>query len=122
MLWAIQEAESHKPGTVRGAVASLGLSKKLDPDPEQWTFGPLIEVAREMALIKDDTARQSRLCKDFRNLIHPGRAGRLAQVCDRATALSALAAVEHVARDLMRVTHDPAQGRGHCAGHEGGSP
>lgn len=41
-----------------------------------------------------------RLAKDFRNLIHPGAAQRLAQNCDRATALSAVAAVEHVVRDI----------------------
>jgi hypothetical protein len=48
----------------------------------------------------DDTAQQARLGKDFRNLIHPGRASRLGKICDRGTALSALAAVEHVVRDL----------------------
>ncbi|MCI1909012.1 MAG: hypothetical protein LKI99_04780 [Acetobacter fabarum] len=42
------------------------------------------------------------IAKDFRNLIHPGRAQRLGQVCDRATALTALAAVESIARDLSK--------------------
>ena len=36
--------------------------------------------------------------QSFRNLIHPGRAARLAQTCDRATALSAIGALEHVVR------------------------
>jgi hypothetical protein len=34
------------------------------------------------------------------HLIHPGRAIRIGQACDRGTALSALAAVELIARDL----------------------
>ena len=45
-------------------------------------------------------ATQTRLAKDFRNLIHPGRAQRQGQTCDRATALSAVAAVEHIVRCL----------------------
>jgi len=53
-----------------------------------------------LKLISDDTAKLVRLAKDFRNLIHPGRAARLGQKCDRATALGALAAMEAVARDL----------------------
>jgi hypothetical protein len=33
------------------------------------------------------TAIQARLAKDFRNLIHPGRAQRTNEVCDKAAAL-----------------------------------
>jgi hypothetical protein len=46
------------------------------------------------------TATQAKLAKDFRNPIHPGRAARLEQKCQRPDALSALAALEHVVRDL----------------------
>ena len=76
------------------------LPQRPDSNAERWTFTELIEVARQVAVIEEDTATQTRLCKDFRNLIHPGPAARLGQVCDRGTALSALAAVELVARDL----------------------
>src|SRR2546429_6882967 len=38
-------------------------------------------------------------------LIHPGRAQRLAQNCDRGTALSCVAALEHVVRDLRSEEH-----------------
>src|SRR6266581_2002962 len=40
------------------------------------------------------------LTRDFRNLVHPGRAIRLGRQCNRATALSALAGIEHVVNDL----------------------
>lgn len=103
LLWAIQEAEARTPGRISTAVAALvpsPLKRKPDANPESWDFIELIEVARHLRQIKDDTATQSRLCKDFRNLIHPGRAARLAQACDRGTALAALAAVELVVRDL----------------------
>ena len=39
---------------------------------EDWTLHPLIEVNRELNLIKEETAIQVRLAKDFRNLIHQG--------------------------------------------------
>ena len=65
-----------------------------------WGLHEYIEVAHQLKLISASTASSARLAKDFRNLIHPGRARRLAQNCNRATALSAVAAVEHVIGDL----------------------
>ncbi len=106
LLWAIQEAENAKPGTIAGTAGALVAAGTLGRRPkasaEQWDFVELIEVALHLGLIEHGTAVQSRLCKDFRNLIHPGRALRLGQICDRGTALSALAAVELVIRDLTR--------------------
>lgn len=103
LLWAVQDAERQKKGAIAAAVSLLigatTLSQKPNSNPERWNLIELIEVALQLALITPDTATQARLGKDFRNLIHPGRAARLGQVCDRATALSALAAVEHVVRD-----------------------
>jgi hypothetical protein len=104
LLWAVQEAENKLTGAIQNAVSALMTAKilKRNPDasPENWNFFELIEVALKIGLINPGTAAQARLGKDFRNLIHPGRAARLGLVCDRATALSTLAAVEHVARDV----------------------
>jgi hypothetical protein len=104
LLWAIQEAERQKTGAIKAATASLVSSGTLanapNSNPERWNFVELIEVGLGLGLITTETATQARLGKDFRNLIHPGRTARLGQVCDRATALSALAAAEHVVRDL----------------------
>jgi len=104
LLWAIQENESKKSGAIQNAIPVLMSSGKLknrpDGNPERWHFFELIEIASSLGLIKPDTSTQARLGKDFRNLIHPGRAARLGLVCDRGTALSALATVELVARDL----------------------
>jgi len=104
LLWALQEEEKQKAGTLGAVVAALVGSKVLTKnpggDPEAWGLHEYVEVARHLDLIEDDTAKLIRLAKDFRNLIHPGRAARLGQKCDRATALGALAAVEAVARDL----------------------
>ena len=101
LLWAIQQ----RPVTVvRDATEKLlddgKLERKPKEDFQRWHLSEYIEVAEELGRIKSETAKQARLAKDFRNLIHPGRAQRLGQTCDRATALSAVAAVEFVVRDL----------------------
>jgi hypothetical protein len=104
LLWAVQQEEQRNDGAVAGAISSLTgagmLLQKPNSNAERWSFVELIEVALQLRLIDSETATQARLGKEFRNLIHPGRSLRLGQVCDRATALSALAAVEHVVRNL----------------------
>jgi hypothetical protein len=62
------------------------LPQKPSSNPERWNLIELIEVALQLGLINSEAATQARLGKDFRNLIHPGRALRLGQVYDRATA------------------------------------
>jgi hypothetical protein len=104
LLWAIEETERAARGSITEAgsvlVKASILTRPPRASPDQWDFVDLIEVARHLTLVTDETATQCRLCKNFRNLIHPGRAARLGQVCDRGTALAALAAVELVVRDL----------------------
>lgn len=104
LLWALQEHEKQKSGMRDAAISALLGSKilthKPDANPERWDLHEYVEVAAHLVIIKPDTAILVRLAKGFRNLIHPGRAIRLGQKCDRATALGALAAVEAVARDL----------------------
>jgi hypothetical protein len=105
LLWAIQEEERKSAGAILSAISKLKAAGTLKPLPkaadiERWRLIDLIEVAREMRLIEEDTAQQAGLGKNFRNLIHPGRVARLGQSCGRGTALAALAAVELVVRDL----------------------
>ncbi len=101
LLWALQQ---HSPAEVSAAVSKLVGNNTLWRNPgsqlETWTLVLYIEVASELNIIDTDTATQTRLAKDFRNLIHPGRAQRQGQSCDRATALSAVAVVEHIVRCL----------------------
>ena len=59
-------------------------------------------MAHHLKLICDESERGSP--KGSGTWVHPGRARRLGQVCDRATAMSAIAAVEHVARPDMTIT------------------
>ncbi len=100
LLWALNQ---RTPAEIASAIAELGMNKKLDPsllESREWDLHGYIQVAEKLGVIKPDTATAARLAKDFRNLIHPGRALRLAQKCDRGTALSAVAGMELVVRDL----------------------
>jgi hypothetical protein len=101
LLWSIQQKPAEIQGACGRAVAGNKLQKNPPSDPLDWALQQLIEVAEEMKLIEPDTAKQTRLAKDFRNLIHPGRMIRMQQSCDRGTALAASAAVELIARDLQ---------------------
>ena len=68
-------------------------------DINEWTLFHYVEVLAYLRKITAPTADQVRLAKDFRNLLHPGGAARLGQVCDQGTAHGAFAAVQMVARD-----------------------
>jgi hypothetical protein len=89
LLWAVTNAP-----------ALSTLAQKPQGSPEDWGLGDYIAVAMSLNLIRSNTEKLANLARNFRNLIHPGRAQRLGEVCDRATALTALAAVECIVRDL----------------------
>jgi hypothetical protein len=102
LLWSVQQPANH-PRLQAAALAVVrpgGLQRKPRADPEDWVLPEYIEVAAELGLIKADTRTAALLAKDFRNLIHPGRSSRVGQVCNRGTAMSAIAALEHVVTDL----------------------
>ena len=99
LLWRVSEVTALATA-IATLVQSGTLSRNPPSNPEEWTLHHFIEVGAGLGLIKPDTRIAARLAKDFRNLIHRGRATRLGQICDRATALSAVAALEHVVRDL----------------------
>lgn len=95
LLWALKNRST--PTNISAALSSLSLPQR---NLETWSLGQMINVTLYLQLIKDETHKQAKLAQDFRNLIHPGRGQRLGQACTRATALSALAAVEHIIDDL----------------------
>jgi hypothetical protein len=85
---------------VTALVANHTFQQQPPSDPEEWTLHHYVEIEAHLGIIKPDTVTEARLAKKFRNLIHPGRAQRLGQKCDRGTALSSVAALDHVVRDL----------------------
>jgi hypothetical protein len=96
LLWAITE----KKTTTEVDTARQAVNPSAHQDPNRWDLDGYIKVARTLALIEDETKKQVDLARAFRNFIHPGRSARLGKVCDRGTALSALASVELIVRDL----------------------
>ena len=92
LLWKIKDEGITAP------IAEMRGNARQSPD--DWTLADYITAAEFRNFIEPNTVKQSRLAQDFRNLIHPGRAIRLAQSCDRGTALGALAAVHLVIADL----------------------
>lgn len=100
LYWRLQEP-SLGAAAVDSAVTSLtGTRKRPFIQIDHWDLDQFIEVAAHLKLLKPDTCIAAKLAQNFRNLIHPGRIARLAQTCDRATAYSAIGALEHVIRDL----------------------
>lgn len=86
----------------KSLVESKVFSKPVPTGLDDWTMHRFIEVSKGLGLIKDETARQARLMKLFRNLIHPGAAERNQMECNRGSAYSAVAALEFVVSDLSR--------------------
>jgi hypothetical protein len=102
LLWKLQEPPL-TAATVSAAAKTLaaGASRRAPKtDLNDWGLDEYITMAEHFSLLKGDTPATARLAQAFRNLIHPGRAIRKQQTCDRATALSALAALDHVIRDF----------------------
>ena len=63
-------------------------------------LGDYINEAERLGIIVKATADQARLATDARNLIHAGKMARTGLTCTKATALTALAALEAVLRHL----------------------
>jgi hypothetical protein len=101
VLWALKNRRTDVE--IQDAATRLGKTMDLQRKPlEQWGLGELIEYAHATALISSETRAAAELGKDFRNLIHPGRAARLSKRCDRSTALFGVGAVEAVIANLAR--------------------
>lgn len=81
----------------------INLKKKATIDASQldrMDLHHIIDASKTMSIIKLNTVTLTLLTKGFRNLIHPGRSIRLGEECNRGTAYTALAALEHVVNDL----------------------
>jgi hypothetical protein len=101
LLWDLQNRRiANVPTAVATLVANHTFTGAPSANLEDWSLHHYTEVAAQLGIITAETAIEVRLAKSFRNLIHPGRAQRLGQKCDRGTALSSVAALDHVVRDL----------------------
>jgi hypothetical protein len=84
--------------------SSLRECKDAGASPEEdlleWTLPEMIEIAKQLNILRSNTVTEARQCKDFRNLIHPGRVPASEAECNRRTAFSAVAALDFVVSDL----------------------
>ena len=90
-----------KPQAVAEAAARLANGDgRWKPQPlDKWDLWKLIDMAEALHVISREVASVCTGARNFRNLIHAG-VERSKEPCDRATALTARAAVEHVVRSL----------------------
>jgi hypothetical protein len=104
LLWKLQEPPRTSTEVFDAAKTLAAAAKRREPnsDINHWGLEVYIAVAEHFGVIKGDTPAAARLAQNFGNLIHPGRAMRRQQICDRATAHSAIGALDHVVRDLTR--------------------
>jgi hypothetical protein len=99
--WSLEQVpKPSRDGAVKSAVSSGLLTRKPPGNFDSWGLHHFIEVAGELKVLDVNTLTTVRQAKDYRNLIHPGRAVRLKQTCNRSTALVAVAALEQVVADL----------------------
>ena len=63
---------------------------------DELHLADLIRLAVKNGVIDEASERQAGLAKDARNLIHPGKALRSGEACNKTTALTALTAVYRV--------------------------
>jgi hypothetical protein len=99
LLWAIASGPKADVGGAATGVVAAGL-RQPHTDANRWDLSDYSAGASTLGIITLDTFKAASLARDFRNLIHPGKAARLNQVCDRGTAHTALGALDHVVRDL----------------------
>jgi hypothetical protein len=100
LLWALQNLNHIDLKTAIDRLIDKTRISKPDANLEKWDLYCFKEVATEMGVIKKDSASLIDLTREYRNLIHPGRAQRLKMKCDRATAYTAIAALDRVVDDL----------------------
>jgi hypothetical protein len=102
LLWKLQEPPRTSTQVLDAAKMLAVAAKRGEPkkDINHWGLEDYIAVAEHFGVIRGDTPAAAKLAQNFRNLIHPGRVIRRQLACDRATAHSALGALDHVIRDL----------------------
>lgn len=84
------------------ALKQVTLSSAPKRPLDQLHLAELISLATSNGVIDAATEQQAGLAKDARNLIHPGRALRSGEACNKATALAALAAVYRLIDQLKK--------------------
>jgi hypothetical protein len=96
LLWAISRKSAADRQT---AIAALAQKPKGN-DPNGWTLQNYVDLAEHFGMIGGNTVTQVRLAQAYRNFIHPGKAQRTGEQCDRNTAMTGIAALGRVVNSL----------------------
>jgi hypothetical protein len=103
LLWRLcQFTQEARTEAIARCVTERRLGHRPKTDPLEWTLPEMIETAAQLCVLRDNTVTEARQCKDFRNLIHPGRVLASEAECNRGTAFSAVAALDFIVSDLAR--------------------
>ena len=94
LLYRISRVSRAKKARAIAAVLTARPKAKVSADIENWDLIDLIDVATEAGVIDADSRMAAHGARNFRNLIHPGRALRVADRCTKGVALAALGAMQ----------------------------
>lgn len=78
----------------------IGTAKQRKPDPMSMGMADLISAGRKAHVLSKKSADLSGALKEYRNLIHPGRAKRLNELPDREGAVVAQSLVRLIVREI----------------------
>jgi len=95
--WRLSQVSQATRDAAPRAPTSRGAKKDLS----DYVLSDYICVAEELRIIPNRTAIAATLAKDYRNLIHPGRAVRVNEKCSRSTSHLALGALEAILEALV---------------------
>ena len=104
LLYDVVKADEQK---AQAKVATIPAVKGWADRPvDQWTAFPIIKVARELEPTKvgADAAAYADVLRDYRNLIHPGKAERSSKAVDQHTAAIAISVVNLLIGGLVECT------------------
>jgi hypothetical protein len=105
LLWALGERKSDLAKGVTDAEGRGSFKLGKCPDPERlmhWDLNDYVVVAESLREIGHETSIVLNQVRGFRNLVHPGRAQRLGQICTRGTAHIAFGAMLSLIDDLKK--------------------
>jgi hypothetical protein len=101
LLWALRRRSAHDHAAAFAKWRAVNASARpLPRDIRQWSAEQYIEIARHVPVISEGSASAAALAKNYRNLIHPGRAERLQERPTLGSALLSVGAMRHLTDDI----------------------
>lgn len=117
LLWALQRlrpspdyaagyAVEIASANARRAKTGIGPLKKFNAAATWWSLEQFVAISREAGILAVQTADAADVARDFRNLIHPGKAERTGMKPTRGSAGLAVGAMDRVVEELEQAVKD----------------